>query len=232
MTLTRPTLVCALIATVLAPGRAYGGESTTIQQARALYEQAQREYQLGHFADAAFLYESAYKLRPVPALLFNVAQCRRQMDDAQGAALAYRSFLRGDPDHPSAPTARELLDGLERSLRKDTFAQQSLPSSATQAAVPPQALAETAPPARTHKRWPALTAAGTAAAVLAVAVAQSFAAKSATDQLAQLHQQGAVAPADDARLRADAESKLGRARALYVISAVAAAAGVGLYFAF
>jgi tetratricopeptide (TPR) repeat protein len=244
----RPIFFCAVIAALVVPRPARAGEpAPEIQQARSLSEQARREYELGHFADAARLYESAYKLKPLPALLFNVAQCRRQMGDARGAVVAYRSFLRGDPDHPSAPTARELLDQLEDALRKGAPAQPSAPAvtatalvvAASQPAVaakpppaPPQALAEIAPAAPLHKRWPALAAGGAAAALLAVAVAESIAASSATDQLAQMHQQGAVSPADDARLRADAESKHGRARVLYVVSAVAAAAGVGLYFAF
>ena len=243
----RPIFVCAVIAALVVPRPARAGEpAPEVQQARSLSEQARREYELGHFADAARLYESAYKLKPLPALLFNVAQCRRQMGDARGAVVAYRSFLRGDPDHPSAQTARELLDQLEDTLRKDAPAQSpasavtasaqgvaaSPPAVAAKPTVPPQALAEIAPAAPPHKRWPALAAGGAAAALLAVAVAESIAASSATDQLAQMHQQGTVSPADDARLRADAESKHGRARVLYVVSAVAAAAGVGLYFAF
>jgi tetratricopeptide (TPR) repeat protein len=233
MQLTRSAIAFCLVVGALFAPRGARGESAVTRQARSLYEQGEREYELGHFAEAASLYEDAYKLRPVPALLFNVAQCRRKMGDTQGALHAYRSFLRADPDHPSAPTARDLVEQLERSPREDTPAPQPVPAVVTTApVVPPEALTETAPPVHAHKRWPALTAAGTAAAVLAFAVAESFAASSATDQLAQLHQQGTVSPADDARLRADAESKRARARTLYVISAVAAAAGVGLYFAF
>ena len=229
------TLVCAALSALLAhlPARAGEPPEAEIRQARSLSEQARRQYELGHFADAARLYESAFQLKPLPALLFNIGQCRRQLGDVRGAAVAYRSFLRGDPDHPSAPTARELLDQLEEALQRPTAAHQPAQTiAAAPPSVPPQALADTAPSARPHKRWPALAAGGTAAALLAVAVAESFAARSATDQLAQLHQQGAVSPADDARLRADAESKHTRASVLYVISAVAAAAGLGLYFAF
>jgi len=81
-------------------------------------------------------------------------------------------------------------------------------------------------------RWPAMVAGGTAGTLLAVAVVETFQARSAMNQLAQLHQQGTVSPADDARLRSEADSRRSRATVLYVISAVAAAAGVGLWLAF
>jgi tetratricopeptide (TPR) repeat protein len=243
------TAVCAAVAAFLAQLPAHAGDSSeaAVQQARALSEQALRQYELGRFAEAARLYESAYELKPVPALLFNIAQCRRQLGDLQGAAAAYRSFLRGDPDHASAPRARKLLDQVvEEALHHSGAPAQHaaisgvssppVPSPAISVsaatAVPSQALSGAAPVAPARKRWPALVAGGTAVALLAVAVAESFAARSATDQLAQLHQQGAVSPSDDARLRADAESKYARARVLYVVSAVTAAAGVGFYFAF
>src|SRR5919204_38140 len=57
----------------------------------------------------------------------------------------------------------------------------------------------------------------------AAALYRSFlGARSASNQLAQLHQQGTVSPGDDARLRSEADSKRSRATVLYVVSAVVA----------
>jgi tetratricopeptide (TPR) repeat protein len=209
-----------------------------VEIARGLYEKGQRQYDLGHFSDALRLFESAYETKAAPALLFNIAQCHRLLGNLRNAAVVYRSFLRADPENQSAARARELLAQVDEQLRKQSSAREAPttgPSSGGHpTSVPVQALSDLGPAhqARSRVRWPAMAAGGTAVALLAVAVAESLAARSATNQLAQLHQQDAVTPADDARLRSDADSKYARAKVLYVVSAVAAAAGVGLYFAF
>jgi tetratricopeptide (TPR) repeat protein len=196
-----------------------------VELARALYEKGQRQYELGHFAEARQLFESAYQAKAAPALLFNIAQCHRKLGDLRDAASLYRSFLRADPDSRSAPLARELLQQVEEAMERETALRPA----------PPEALPVAAPiaqPVPSHVRWPALAAAGTAGTLLAVAIVESLGARSATNELAQLHQQGTVSPTDDARLRSEAESKRSRATVLYVVSAVAAAAGAGLWFAF
>src|SRR4051812_6877782 len=202
---------------------------STVEIARALYEKGQRQYDLGHFADALHLFESAYETKAAPALLFNIAQCHRQLGDLRNAAALYRSFLRADPDSRSAGTAQELLAQVDETLRGRDVAHEA-PAAQR---VPAEALSTAAPaPPRARVRWPAIVAGGTAAALLAAAVAESFAAHSASSELAQLHQQDPVSPAEDARLRADADSKRSRATILYVAAAVAAVAGAGLYFTF
>jgi tetratricopeptide (TPR) repeat protein len=223
--MVRGSLPAILIAAaaLARPGTAAQPDSA-VQLARTLYEKGQRQYDLGHFADARQLFESAYETKPAPALLFNIAQCHRKLGDLRNAAALYKSFLRADPDNRGAPIARELLAQIEERLQAESPAR-PVPPQALPAAAPP-------PPPRSHVRWPAMVAGGTASAVLAVAVVESFAARSATNQLAQMHQQGSVSPADDARLRSEAEAKRSRATVLYVVSAVAAAAGLGLWFAF
>jgi len=225
--MVRRGLPAILIAAAALPRPAGAGAQPdpAVELARSLYEKGQRQYDLGHFADARQLFESAYEAKAAPALLFNIAQCHRKLGDLRRAAALYRSFLHADPGNRGAPIARDLLQQVEEALQRETSARP----------VPPQALpAATASPPTTasHVRWPAMVAGGTAGALLAVAVAESLGARSATNELAQLHQQGTVSPADDARLRSEAESRRSRATVLYVVSAVAAAAGVGLWFAF
>jgi tetratricopeptide (TPR) repeat protein len=195
-----------------------------VELARALYEKGQRQYDLGHFADARQLFESAYETKAAPALLFNIAQCHRKLGDLRNAASLYRSFLRADPGNRSAPMAQDLLQQVEEALQRESSAPPA-PPAALPAAVPP-------PQVASRVRWPAMVAGGTAGALLAVAIAESLGARSATNQLTQLHQQGTVSSTDDARLRSEAESKRSRAMVLYVVSALAAAAGAGFWFAF
>jgi tetratricopeptide (TPR) repeat protein len=206
------------------PAGAAAPPDAAVELARALYEKGQRQYELGHFAEARQLFESAYEAKAAPALLFNIAQCHRKLGDLRNAAALYKSFLRADPENRSAPVARDLLQQVGAEVPPESPARP----------VPPDALpaAKPVPQTSSHVRWPVVAAGGTAGALLAVAVVESLGARSATNQLAQLHQQGTVSPADDARLRSEAESKQSRATVLYLVSAVAAAAGAGLWFAF
>ena len=224
--MVRRSLPAILIAAaVLAmPGASRAQPDPAVGLARSLYEKGQRQYDLGHFADARQLFESAYQAKAAPALLFNIAQCHRKLGDLRSAASLYRSFLRTDPGNGGASLARDLLQQVEEELQRDTSARPA----------PPQALptATPIPQVAARVRWPAMVAGGTAGTLLAVAVVETFQARSAMNQLAQLHQQGTVSPADDARLRSEADSRRSRATVLYVISAVAAAAGVGLCLAF
>jgi tetratricopeptide (TPR) repeat protein len=228
--MARRSLPAILIAAaaLMRPDSAAAQADPAIERARSLYEKGQRQYELGHFADARQLFESAYEAKAAPALLFNIAQCHRKLGDLRNAASLYTSFLRADPENRSAQLARDLLQEVEEALQRDSSARPA-PPEALPTAMP---TAMPVPQAGSRVRWPAMVAGGTAGALLAVAVVESFGARSATNRLAQLHEQGTVAPADDARLRSEAESRRSRATVLYVVSAVAAAAGVGLWFAF
>jgi tetratricopeptide (TPR) repeat protein len=220
-------LHASLIATaaLCAAGAAWAQPDSTVELARGLSERGQRQYELGHFGEARQLFESAYQAKAAPALLFNIAQCHRKLGDLREAAALYRSFLRADPDSRSAPIALELLQEVEEAIQRESAA----------VAVPPPALPVTTPVVRaapSRVRWPAVAAGGTAGALLAAAIVESLGARSASNQLAQLHQQGTVSPGDDARLRSEADSKRSRATVLYVVSAVVATAAVGFWFAF
>lgn len=221
-------------------------------------------YELGRYSEALAELEAAYEAKAVPALLFNIAQCHRQLNDLDKAARLYRSFLRTDPPPAVARQARDLLETVEGALQRQREAVTSQPlglhagptwapskdpaapgPAGNPAVPPPSPIAAAAPrappaavravappPAKAHRVWPALTLGGVAAAAFAGGLVESLASKSADTRLAQLHGQGSVDPAQDLSLRHDASSKYSRGRALYAVSAVAAAAGVVLFFVF
>src|SRR5438270_108619 len=56
----------------------------------AIARQAEAEYNLGDFRGALVKFEALYKETGKAALLFNVAQCHRQLGDLQQAAVNYR----------------------------------------------------------------------------------------------------------------------------------------------
>jgi len=85
---------------LLAARMASAGSSETAdrQAARLATRQATAAYNLGHYDEAASLYEKAYKLVPDPILLYDLGQSYRQANMPDKALTAYRSYLRTAPE--------------------------------------------------------------------------------------------------------------------------------------
>jgi tetratricopeptide (TPR) repeat protein len=62
--------------------------------ARELFDQGTAAYALGHFQEAAELYEKAFTLKHDPALLYNAAQAHRQAGNKKRALLLYENYAR------------------------------------------------------------------------------------------------------------------------------------------
>ena len=86
------------------------------EAAKAFFVQGQSEYDLGHFQEALSLFEQAYKKRNVAALLYNIAQCHRQLGDLKMARTTYKAFLAKQPGSQFAPLAKEKLAEVEQAL--------------------------------------------------------------------------------------------------------------------
>jgi tetratricopeptide (TPR) repeat protein len=93
------------------------------QQAKEKFQEAQTAYHLGEFQKALAAYTEAYRLLPLPDFLFNVAQCHRQLGNAESAAFSYRRYLdlatkaKGHPPDNAALT-QELLVEMESQARQ------------------------------------------------------------------------------------------------------------------
>jgi tetratricopeptide (TPR) repeat protein len=68
------------------------------EAARVATKQATAAFNLGHYDEAASLYEEAYKHVPDPILLYDLGQSYRQANKLDKALIAYRSYLRTAPD--------------------------------------------------------------------------------------------------------------------------------------
>lgn len=85
------------------------------QRARALFSDGQKAYDVGEFDRALTLYSDAYKLKPLPGFLFNIAQCHRQLGNFERAVFFFGRFI--DNSAPAASNvelARELMADMER----------------------------------------------------------------------------------------------------------------------
>jgi tetratricopeptide (TPR) repeat protein len=170
----RVTIAISLVLAVLAAGAAHADKA----KARALTERATRQYNLGEYAAAVEAFKAAYDEFPEPSLLYNIAQCERQLGHKPRAITLYKSYLRETPDAPNAADVRRLIASLEQAvahedeLRRQTAQEtKSTPTAAPFAAAPPSSATPSVPPAAAeakpwHKRpapW-ALTMGGVVAA--------------------------------------------------------------------
>lgn len=86
--------------------------------ARQAYDQATAAFGLGHYAEAAEKYETAFSLRPDPALLYNAAQAYRLAGNRPRALELYRNYLRLYPNRQNADEARTQVAALTRALEE------------------------------------------------------------------------------------------------------------------
>jgi hypothetical protein len=59
---------------------------------RALFERAEANFNIGKFAEALADYRAAYEAEPLPAFLFNIGQCYRNMGDYESAGFYFRRY--------------------------------------------------------------------------------------------------------------------------------------------
>ncbi len=127
-----------VLAMLLLPARAQGqparsgvaisAQSDSAEQARTAYTHGQAEYNLNNYQDAVKYFEEAYRLKPVPGLLFNIGQCYRALGELQRAAAAYRSYLRNAAEGDrNRGRVKELLTEMQTAIARQETAKAAKP---------------------------------------------------------------------------------------------------------
>jgi tetratricopeptide (TPR) repeat protein len=111
--------------------------------AKAEVQKAQVDYELGRFDKALERYTHAYELYPVPALLFNLGQCHRNLKNPEHAIFFFEGYLREETR----------LDKSQRALTEDLIAESKAVLARQEAAA--EAAAVAAQVARTTPRFDA-----------------------------------------------------------------------------
>ena len=70
---------------------------------RVRFEMAETKFNLGRFEEAAADYQAAYEAEPLPAFLFNLGQCYRNLGNYERAQFYFRRYVQLDR---TARTAR------------------------------------------------------------------------------------------------------------------------------
>jgi hypothetical protein len=81
---------------------------------RVRFEMAETKFNLGRFEEAAVDYQAAYEAEPLPAFLFNIGQCHRNLGNYERAQFYFRRYLGLDPRSPNRADAEHLIAEMDR----------------------------------------------------------------------------------------------------------------------
>src|SRR4051812_24772702 len=94
-----PRLLLMLALTMLSFAPLARAQSQPPEDPKKIYDEALSLYALGHYAEAAPMFEHVFELKHLPALLYNAAQAYRLAGNLEHALTLYQSYLQvyGDP---------------------------------------------------------------------------------------------------------------------------------------
>ena len=107
----RLLLVLVLVAGSGVPAAAAGGSD---RPGRARFAMAEAKFNLGRFEEAVVDYQAAYEAEPLPAFLFNIGQCYRNVGNYERAQFYFRRYVELDPRSPNRPDAEQLIAEMDR----------------------------------------------------------------------------------------------------------------------
>lgn len=93
----------------LAPALRKFLDDAPTEKAKAIYAEASQHFNLGEFAMALEQYKLAYRIKPLAAFQFNIAQCERKLGRYKEAIAEYQSYLAGVPDADNRATVEQLI---------------------------------------------------------------------------------------------------------------------------
>jgi len=95
-------------------------------EATRLFEQGERAYGEGRFAEAADLVRRAYELQPEPILLFNIGRALEGQGDIDGAIESYAQYLDAAPHAENRGLVERRLQVLREQQQQAAAMQQEL----------------------------------------------------------------------------------------------------------
>ena len=122
--------ICLLASALVRDSRADSGDDGE-RTARLHYERGQKLFNLQKFDLALDQFQSAYDAKPIPAFLFNIGQCHRNLGAYEAAIFSFKKFLALEPGATNREQVELLIVELEDRLAKANVAKPvAIPSSA------------------------------------------------------------------------------------------------------
>ena len=156
------------------------------ERARAHVKAAVAYYDDGKYEDAAKEMSTAYALKALPDLQYNLAQCYERLNRLEDAARAYETYLAGRPDSPDKKQVEKRILNLRERAKAEAAGAPAPPPLVQEKVVLKTVIVykEVPPPPGRAARWAAyglfVLAAGAAAAGIAFAVEASQASSDVT----------------------------------------------------
>ena len=91
-------------------------DNAVVDKAKALFAEGNEHYNLGEFAQALERYKLAYRVKPLAAFQFNIAQCHRKLGQYQDAIAMYQAYLVGTPNAANKATIESLIAESKKAL--------------------------------------------------------------------------------------------------------------------
>jgi len=113
MTHSLPRSLLAVCFLLLAFVRAAHAEDPSERAAKRHYDRGQKLFALQKFEDALDQFQKAFDAKPIPAFLFNIGQCHRNLGDYDAAIFSFKRFLKLDPEAENREQVEALIDELE-----------------------------------------------------------------------------------------------------------------------
>lgn len=101
-----------LLALLASTAASYGGAPADESTSKRAFDRARHHYNLGEFETALAYFKDAYQAAPLPALLFNIAQCHRNLGNVREAIFFFERYLEERPAAPDAAQVHALLEEL------------------------------------------------------------------------------------------------------------------------
>lgn len=111
--ITRLFLLLMVCLAVAVPARTAGADDPATRAARRHFERGEKLFALGKFDEALEQYESAFDAKPLPAFLYNIGQCYRNLGDYDQAIFSFKKYLKLAPDADNREAVERLIEDLE-----------------------------------------------------------------------------------------------------------------------
>src|SRR4051812_13550871 len=98
---------------LLVTARVASADDPDVARARLHFERGEKLYALARFTDALGEYQRAFDAKPLPELLFNIAQCYRNLADYDAAVFSFRKYLQLAPGAGNRAQVEQLISELE-----------------------------------------------------------------------------------------------------------------------
>jgi hypothetical protein len=108
------SLLMCLVLALLGPTAASGQADEATEKAKALFGKGKAELDAGRYPEALVLFQEAYALKPVPAMLKNIAVVHESMGNLPAAVDNYSRYLESSPK--DAEKINEAVAALKRTL--------------------------------------------------------------------------------------------------------------------